>query len=143
LSIGHAARDGGAVGIGEVRVGAVMAGVDGGAFQAGAVEHIAQAHASPFRAANAAEGPLVAGGARAIEAPAVAGALDGKTERRRFELALQLGDGEIERIVDFAVDAQTPIGVAGAADIGRRSIVAHEEALGRRHLVVEQMRRRF
>ena len=61
--------------------------------------------------------------------------------RHRLELRLQLAKRELELLVDLAIDGDLPgVGVLGL--LGNLSVVADEEFVGRRGVVVKQMLRR-
>src|SRR5262249_36500033 len=73
----HAARERDAALVaGKMRVGAVVAGEDGGRLHPGGPEYVGKAHAGPFPAPRAAIGPLVAARLGMEERAAVAAAFE-------------------------------------------------------------------
>ncbi len=77
LADGHASRDGYLVRVATcMHVGCVIGDVNSIVIESDELEHIAQACTGPFRAADGADGPLVAGGRRHELAAAVAAAFE-------------------------------------------------------------------
>ena len=114
-----------------------MTGEDRGALQARGADHVGEPHAGPFRAAGAAIGPLVAARLRREERAAVAAAFEHQAPRHRPEPLLEFAERELELLVDLAVDGDLPA-VGVALRLRNGAVVADEELVGRRGVVVEQ-----
>ena len=92
----------------QVRVGALVCGIDGVLFHAGLVEHIPQTHAGEIGATDSAIGPLIAARRRTEKEPAITRALDHTRQLNYFELLLEIVDRELERIFHQTIDGQLP-----------------------------------
>ena len=125
----------------QVGVGSEVGGVDGAVFERGGLEHIRQAHARPLTAAHGSHSPLVALGLGIEIGAAVATAFQLKRQGDGLEVLLQILDAQLEGVVDLAVHRQGP---GQGVDGGRRNaVVANEQPVGRRDLIVQEMGRQL
>src|SRR5919198_914835 len=114
----------------------------GGGFEAGCLEHVGKTHAGPFGATNAAIGPLVTACLRGEKRAAIAAAFQHHSLRHRPELRLQLGQRELELLIHLAVDDDLPV-IGILRRLRYLSVIADEELVDRRRIVVEQVFRRL
>jgi hypothetical protein len=124
----------------EVRVGAVVRGVDRRRSRPRRLEHVLQADTGPARAADPARGPGIAARRRHELGAAVAAAFEHQVVGDILEPVLELAEGHLERIVHLAIDRDLP-GVRIGWRLGDLTVVADVVDVGRRHVVVEEMGR--
>jgi len=135
----HAARERRLGGVAaEMRIGAVLSGIDRARLHAGGLEHVGQPHTGPFGAARAAVGPLVAASLRREERTAVAAALQHHLVGDAGEAAHQIAQRDLHGLVDLTVDLDLP-GPGVSRRVGHQTVVADEELVDRRDVVVHQL----
>src|SRR6185436_7469251 len=91
-----------------MRIRAVMPAEDGGRLKTGGLQHVGDPNAGPFRATDAAVGPLIAARLWREERTAVAAAFENHAARNRRELRFQFAKREFELVVDLTIDRDLP-----------------------------------
>jgi len=103
------------------------------------LKHVAQTHTRPAGVPNAAKTPLRTRYRGAVEAAAVAGALE-DADQLGARKSFQIGKSQSQRAVHQAIDCELPAAFLHFRNVG---VAADEEAIDRSDLVDEFVDRHF